>query len=418
MKQLFLISLAAVLALAKHESPVVPIKVIRRPNRASQRFGALSCNHDIKKSFTAMSLDYFDPKFLRATPEMIEVCPNVIGSCCSAREMQLFQSQGHAYVELVEFYLTSLQSLYKSVSRYNTTTFLENFRNVRNKPESCISKDFMPRIEMDILNLGFLAKKVIDKVGLFYKMIYQYYMGFMCSMCNVRQQESFRVVDNVELKIELDIAMCEGLIQEKQMFYEISEIVFRIYDISKALSCLYTDSYFATGVVEKLRKGVNNKAKRVRECINPDRADNDLMMKKRCQSLCRKWFFIRRFSMAVDLLALSKITTRVLRKFANQEFSMTPAELETLQADIDNNASKNMFRRVWDMWPPTINNIYTSDDYDVSFSFRGINFYNNKMKTNLRSYYTNSRYLDNALLSWAGRLAAAGVALLAGGLFN
>lgn len=378
----------------KPEVPVVSVRYIRRPFSATQRLGGFRCNHDIKKSFTSKPLNYFEPEMRKATAEQLEICPNVVGTCCSAREMNMFRNEGNSYMEVFKIYLESVTKLHVKMTSFNTTSFLDDVRNIRNKPDSCMKEPLTDDIELDILNMNLIGRQALKMYERSYQNYQQFYMGFLCSICNIRQQQAFQVKDNSKLTIEIDVTMCQGILARRYMHYQVAEIMFRIYDIVKQVSCLYVDHLIDKDIIQKMRAQVKTRLGEVQACTREGQVDLKLLFTKECKNLCRSNFDMVRLKYSYDFLALSKIMIFILKKFAERQFSITKNEKEILMSQIYNINSPTVFYRTFDIWAPTINNIYTDQKFDVTFSYGGLNFYDNNVNVGEFNYYKDSAFLQ------------------------
>lgn len=371
---------------------------IRRAMKRSERFKDSKCNHDIKKSFSTMRFRFLSDTPERADADVRAICPSITHTCCSTHELKDLRRTVNSYTQIIQIYYGNIKLLYRDIAQFNTTKFLDNFRMLRNSPKGkCIPPDFMPDIELEILNMSINAEIMLSKYNQLFQNINQFHSGFLCSICNIREQSKYRVIDETTMELSIDITTCYGLYLQKQLHLDVTAHMLKMFKIAKTISCLYTEHKIDDQIIANLTNRLEKKQKKNQSCLNLDGSRIDILTDPTCVKTCQKGYYIQRHINTFDFLPISQIIRKIFLYFDKGQFMISEEENIQLSADFDNANSIHFFKRIFDIWPPVMNSVYTNGNYIRKISFQGVNLFDNYVMPSLESEYVNTKYFKDAL---------------------
>ena len=79
----------------------------------------LDCNHDLKKTFAAISFDYFNKKPFKSSKGITDICPFLGYSCCSPNELKNLFEQLKPRTKLIDNYYDEIEALFEILQHKN-----------------------------------------------------------------------------------------------------------------------------------------------------------------------------------------------------------------------------------------------------------------------------------------------------------
>jgi len=407
-----------------------------RNGRRSNRYDRLTCNHELKRSYVNIPFDYLFIKPLKSTDATKDVCYNMPRSCCSDNELKTISWIFDSYLADIKYYFLLSSKIFVRLSRLDPKDFWFNFKYLlKTERGKCMNEGLPPDYKNTIMSLAHLGNKYLEKNYKLFSSIRRFYSGFLCTLCNPSDHAKIRLVDAPNIKeqtmmrMEIDVAMCNGIFEMKQLHYDITGFILKLQKLMAPMLCLYTEMTLDQDLFDRMEAELIKEKAANERCLIRENADVDLIKDPECTKRCLDKFHFQNYINSNNFLVLGAIIRRIFYNIEKMKLRIPDERYKSMLQFIEQSNNEHFYRRIYEVWPPVMGSPYTYKNFLKVLTFDGLNFFDNRVVFKLSEEESQTHFMQLAkegsettmdfrtIMEWSGIGTTVWLAVVVGLLF-